>query len=646
MHFAKYLLICATALLLAVAVLMIDPPSSASAQTFQCPAGTTQISGGGGIECQCPDGSLAGFSGCRGGGQQPYSQQPVVDCGDWTCQIGGRCSQVRYNGCVPNDYSECATGSLCGPGSQCTTQGSCMPVGSTECGNSSCRPGAFCGSRNVCMWAGSSDCGNGISCSGDTKCSRYSRSCIPDAAVDCPTGYCDGGKKCGSGNKCLAATDVDCGTGKSCSAGYVCRREGGCATPAQLAAEAEEKLQALIAKRAAERQARIEREAREAESRRAAAELKRQQDEGKRLAAESKRKADEEKREEARLKKQREIDFAKAKEFELNQELARKKQEAERKAAELKTQEDNRHAAALLEAKQKREVADKLLAERKELARIEVEVKKFAADVRDLQRAKSNAKTEVQRNCQTALEQLNELAQGKNPTGTMCASERNTKATSIMTRARALLPPPTASKSVVRLNDDLSSSVRISMPPSTTRSVVFQSASVTEQPACSSTFVPAGWRPVKPGDCPPVTIINPPVKAPTPTVSRVDAPDAFHRMPTEKEIAERNKKAAEEAAQNPFIVEYNVPAGRGSDCDTVSHSWARKAIPNCRRDGAAPNYSNIMSHLSDAMSAYASDGFTCKLCTISRQCRKLPILGTKILCEELPMSFSCQQVCQ
>jgi len=39
-----------------------------------CPAGSRQVSNGGGIMCQCPDGSFAGINGCRTVQQRPQPQ--------------------------------------------------------------------------------------------------------------------------------------------------------------------------------------------------------------------------------------------------------------------------------------------------------------------------------------------------------------------------------------------------------------------------------------------------------------------------------------------------------------------------------------------------------------------------------------------
>ena len=50
--------------------------STAHGQIYHCPPGSTQVSGGGGIMCRCPDGSFAAASGCR---QQPVPRAPTFD---------------------------------------------------------------------------------------------------------------------------------------------------------------------------------------------------------------------------------------------------------------------------------------------------------------------------------------------------------------------------------------------------------------------------------------------------------------------------------------------------------------------------------------------------------------------------------------
>ena len=65
---------------------------NAQAQFFQCPPGTTQVPGGGGIMCQCPDGSFWGVnSGCSNSGPSPQEVGDHCRNGG-TCPVGTRCS--------------------------------------------------------------------------------------------------------------------------------------------------------------------------------------------------------------------------------------------------------------------------------------------------------------------------------------------------------------------------------------------------------------------------------------------------------------------------------------------------------------------------------------------------------------------------
>jgi hypothetical protein len=310
---------------LTVLLLLIVWPTTGLAQVYQCPPGSTQVSGGGGIMCQCPDGSYANINGCSGSSQeQPQQQQSVCPAGTEYCpRVNLCCGSGNYcsiYGCIQRGSIDCG-GYSCNPGMACMSGGRCMPAGNTECGNRSCSPGYYCGSRNSCLQDGSADCGNGSSCSAGNKCSRNGQHCLSQDTVDCGSFFCNAGMKCGSGNKCLALTAVDCGGGKSCSAGTLCIRGGAeCLTRQEIAD-------------------------------RAAAEKQRRNEEAARL----KREADE-RREAARKKEE-----------ERKQEIARKKEEAERARVEKQRQiEETRQAA---KRKQEEEAAQKKAeAEAKRLA--------------------------------------------------------------------------------------------------------------------------------------------------------------------------------------------------------------------------------------------------------------------------------------
>jgi Tetratricopeptide repeat len=135
----------------AVSMLLALPTIDQSSAQFQCPAGSRPVSGGGGIMCQCPDGSYAGlYTGC--------SQQP--------------------------------------PQTQ-------IPAGSTPCGPGYCPPGTKCGSGGKCLSANVVDCGNGQACNPGQKCS-IGGGCVPQETVDCGQGrYCNSGKVCLGRTQCI-----------------------------------------------------------------------------------------------------------------------------------------------------------------------------------------------------------------------------------------------------------------------------------------------------------------------------------------------------------------------------------------------------------------------------------------------------------
>ncbi|MEA2839096.1 MAG: hypothetical protein QOF41_426 [Methylobacteriaceae bacterium] len=349
------------------------------AQQFQCPAGSYPVSGGGGMMCQCPDGSYAGLSGCHSSYQQQrYAPQDddSINCGSWTCRSDQHCSRFRHNWCIADGQEECSNGGTCGNGKSCSRNGNfCVGSSDVDCGSYLCKSGYVCGSRNTCVGESSTDCGNGISCGYGKKCARNGKGCYDKEDVDCGSYACGEGNKCGSGNKCLRKDTVDCGSGRSCSAGDVCRPGGGCATRAQLAEEATQRRREIEERRAAAREAEIERrkvaEQAAEERARQAAEAVRQkkeaqeaearlQQEKQRLAAE-KRRADAEAKEQAEriaaLERQRQADIAKAKEQERLQEIARKKAGEEQTAAQLKIDANARRIAVPAEDRRNKDAA-------------------------------------------------------------------------------------------------------------------------------------------------------------------------------------------------------------------------------------------------------------------------------------------------
>src|SRR5258706_5741209 len=95
-----------------------------SSAQFQCPAGSTAVSGGGGIMCQCPDGSFAGlYSGCPKQSESHPQQQTRLPK-------------------IPPGSSRCGTG-LCPVGTKCVGGRTCLPANAVDCGNGQSCPGEF-----------------------------------------------------------------------------------------------------------------------------------------------------------------------------------------------------------------------------------------------------------------------------------------------------------------------------------------------------------------------------------------------------------------------------------------------------------------------------------------------------------------------
>lgn len=242
---------------LALLILLFSHQPSA-AQMFQCPPGSVSVSGGGGMMCQCADGSFASIYGCAPQ-QQQQQTAPRPPVGDYcsngeTCPVGQRCGVIPGY-CIPHGMVDCGH-FMCQQGSFCGSGNACLAQGSEDCGGGkSCGPGTKCSrNRSMCVAEGSIDCGT-FTCPSGSKCARERRACLAADTVDCGGFDCRAGSKCGSGNQCLALTAIDCGGGKSCPAGNVCVKGGEeCLTPQQVTqrAEDEKKKQIEAAARAKE----------------------------------------------------------------------------------------------------------------------------------------------------------------------------------------------------------------------------------------------------------------------------------------------------------------------------------------------------------------------------------------------------------
>lgn len=185
-------------------------PQSANAQALPggCPG--RWINHGGGMACQCPDGSLA-------------SGWPTITCGD-----GNRYQRPSYG-------DRCRNGATCPVGTRCSwMQGHCVPEGRVDCGNYNCEPG--------------------------TKCARDRRyrSCLPLDAIDCGKYSCKAGAKCSRFGGCIPEDNVDCTKEFSCKAGTVCYRNKECLTKEAVKRREEAERKAKQEKKEAELRSDIE----------------------------------------------------------------------------------------------------------------------------------------------------------------------------------------------------------------------------------------------------------------------------------------------------------------------------------------------------------------------------------------------------
>jgi hypothetical protein len=320
-------------------LLLVASSAGGYAQQFECPPGSTAVSGGGGIMCQCPDGSFAGlYSGCP----MQQTQQPLCPSGTEYCGNSNQCCNAgfycsRY-GCTPHGAIECG-GHFCYPGQQCSNSGGCIPAGSVDCGPYYCQSGQ--------------KCGNGW------------RACLAEAANDCGPRYktsCEAGKICW-----VAPSDL----------GTLKKGQLYCPTFEQ-ATDFQQQIRELAQQRERERLAEIARKKQEAEAKRQAEiEAKAKAAEERRLAAEAdaKRKADEAARKavEAEAKRKAEMEAKQraeeAKRLAAETEAKRRADEITRKAAEAeakqraeteakKNAEEAQRAAAAVEAKRKSDEAE------------------------------------------------------------------------------------------------------------------------------------------------------------------------------------------------------------------------------------------------------------------------------------------------
>lgn len=139
------------------AVWLIMQMSIASAQYFQCPAGSVNVGGGGGIMCMCPDGSYASIYGCP---QHARPQPSGIPCGNGYCPFGTSCSRSG-NSCLQPGSVDCGS-HACAAGEKCSRGGGCVAANAQQCGNGYCSPGLICTRAQQCIDASQSN-GNMLS---------------------------------------------------------------------------------------------------------------------------------------------------------------------------------------------------------------------------------------------------------------------------------------------------------------------------------------------------------------------------------------------------------------------------------------------------------------------------------------------------
>lgn len=131
---------------LAAAIFLTFGTMTCASAQFQCPTGSRPVSGGGGMMCQCPDGSFAGlYTGCR----QQIKPQPripagSVHCSTGYCPAGTKCGSGGK--CLPSNGVDCGNGRACASGAKCSAGGGCVPEHTVDCGE-----GKYCNEGMVCV---------------------------------------------------------------------------------------------------------------------------------------------------------------------------------------------------------------------------------------------------------------------------------------------------------------------------------------------------------------------------------------------------------------------------------------------------------------------------------------------------------------
>lgn len=127
----------------------------------------------------CPAGNACLINGACGELIEVVPGSTQTSTGNW-CEPGFRESKVQTGKCLPESYTECASGLTCPSGMQCAPTGGCIggppPTGPT-CGGVRCAAGRICSTQGTCLNPQYfQDCGNGTICTKSSAC-HFPRGC-------------------------------------------------------------------------------------------------------------------------------------------------------------------------------------------------------------------------------------------------------------------------------------------------------------------------------------------------------------------------------------------------------------------------------------------------------------------------------------
>lgn len=142
-----------------------------------------------------------------------------------------RCRNQPTQQYVPQEPAGnvCGDGLTCPAGTYCSgNPARCILDGQIDCVTYTCAVGMRCASSHaLCLSAGDIECGDHI-CRNGYYCGKDEH-CIPEGAKDCGSGvWCYSGKKCSrDGKQCIEQDVVEC-NGYTCASGKKCGSQGQC----------------------------------------------------------------------------------------------------------------------------------------------------------------------------------------------------------------------------------------------------------------------------------------------------------------------------------------------------------------------------------------------------------------------------------